>query len=215
MFPDSTTDQRTSGEMLPSSLAGLKVHDHLCLIYETRQEQFAAVIPFMFQGLERGEKCVYIADENTASEVLEAMESVGIAVEAAQKSGALSVITKKETYLREGYFDSDQMICSLQEAIDSAKKEGFTALRVTGEMTWALGGEIGVGRFLEYEAKLKYFFADHDILAICQYNRERFTCGIIRDVILTHPLVINGEMLYRNSFYIPTVRRSCSGEQFP
>lgn len=44
-------------------------NDHFALIYETQEEQFSAAIPFMRQGLERGEKCLYVADENTREDV--------------------------------------------------------------------------------------------------------------------------------------------------
>ncbi len=197
-------ENHTAGESsLLEALAQLQVHDHLCLIYRTREEQFAAVIPFMRLGLERGEKCVYIADDNTASAVMDAMRADGIDVVANIASGALSVITKKESYLRKGFFDPDLMIRFLKETIDAAHAEGFSALRASGEMTWALGPEIGSDRLLEYEAKLNYLFPENDMVAICQYNRNRFSPEIILDVIRTHPLVIYGQTVCENFYYVP------------
>lgn len=113
---------------LMQALERLSVHDHLCLIYETQEEQFAAVVPFMRIGLERGEKCIYIADENTAASVLSAMRSEGIEVESAINRGALVITSKRETYLRSGFFDPDAMIRFLKEAADKAKSEEFSAL---------------------------------------------------------------------------------------
>ncbi|MBI5376916.1 MAG: MEDS domain-containing protein [Candidatus Schekmanbacteria bacterium] len=188
---------------LKNALHKLDVHDHLCLIYETQQEQFAAVVPFIRIGLERKEKCVYIADDNSASSVIDAMRTEGIDVETAIKSGALAVLTKKDAYLKNGYFDPDLMIQFLKDAVDSAKAEGFKALRATGEMTWALGNDIGVERLIEYEAKLNYLLPKSDILAICQYNRKRFSPEIILDIIHTHPLVVYKEMVCRNFYYVP------------
>ncbi|PWB50697.1 MAG: hypothetical protein C3F06_11555 [Candidatus Methanoperedenaceae archaeon] len=188
---------------LMKALSELDVHDHLCLIYENRDEQLAAVIPFIRMGLERGEQCVYIIDENTRQVVLEAMRKDGIDVDSAIKSGALKVLTKREVYLRDGYFDPDSMIRFLKDAVDSAKKAGFSALRVTGEMTWALGNESGVDLLIEYEAKLNYFIPKNDILAVCQYNRNKFKPEIIIDIIRTHPLVIYGFTVCKNFYYIP------------
>ncbi|MHB1190545.1 MAG: MEDS domain-containing protein [Armatimonadota bacterium] len=191
------------GTSLLSALEQLTVHAHLCLIYETREEQFAAVVPFMKIGLEHGEQCVYIADENTAAAVLEAMRAGGIDTESAIASGALAVVSKRDAYLREGYFDPDHMIDFLKESTDAAKAAGYSALRATGEMTWMLGGEPGVERLIEYEAKLNYFFPKYDALAICQYNRSRFSPELLIDVIYTHPLVIFGGTVCRNFYYIP------------
>lgn len=178
-------------------------HDHLCLIYETQEEQFAAVIPFIRVGLERGEKCVYIADDNTSAQVLEAMAAGGIDTGGTISSGALSVLTKQGAYLKQGSFDPDWMIGFLKEATNAAKAEGYSALRVTGEMTWMLGGDLGSERLIEYESKLNYFFPENDALAICQYNFRRFTPEIILDVIRTHPSVIYRGQVCRNFYYTP------------
>ncbi|MFA6365511.1 MAG: PAS domain S-box protein [Candidatus Paceibacterota bacterium] len=186
-----------------NAIEKISVHDHLCLIYNNKKEQFAAVIPFIRIGLERGEKCVYIADDNTAKEVIDALRLGGIDVDVALKKGSLSVISKKNAYLKNGYFDPDEMIAFLKESTDAAKKEGYTALRATGEMTWMLGNEKGNERLLEYEAKLNRFFPKNDALAICQYNRKRFSEEILLGVIQTHPRVVVGSTVCRNFYYIP------------
>ncbi|MBK5226734.1 MAG: MEDS domain-containing protein, partial [Thermoleophilia bacterium] len=194
--------QNKSSDLI-KAIGKLDVHDHLCLIYESREEQLAAVIPFMRIGLERGERCIYIADDNTVEEVLDAMRAAGIEVEDATRSGALSVITKRDFYLKEGRFDPDWMIDFIKEATAAAKADGYSALRVTGEMTWMLGGDPGSERLIEYEAKLNYFIPEYDCLAICQYNRSRFDPEIIVSVIRTHPLVIYGTTICKNFYYVP------------
>ncbi len=193
----------TSQTRLIHAIEKLSVHDHLCLIYSTREEQFAAAIPFMRIGLERGEKCIYIADDNTATEVLDAMRTGGIDVDTSLKKGSLSIITKREAYLRNGYFDPDEMIQFLIDTIAQAKNEGYGTLRVTGEMTWMLGGEPGTDRLIEYEAKLNKTFSTEECLALCQYNRNRFSPSILLDVIHTHPLVVVGNTVCKNFYYIP------------
>jgi len=50
-------------------LLALRLHDHICLIYETPEEQFDAILPYIRKGLESREKCVYVADDNTAAKV--------------------------------------------------------------------------------------------------------------------------------------------------
>ncbi|HWR57763.1 MAG TPA: MEDS domain-containing protein [Thermodesulfovibrionales bacterium] len=181
----------------------LKVHDHLCLIYGTREEQLAAVMPFIRIGLERGEQCLYVADENTTAYVLEKMRGGGIDVNHAIESGALTVVTKRESYLKSRVFDPDSMLKFLKETVASAKKDGFSALRVAAEMTWALGSEPGLERLMEYEAKLSIFYPEYDIVGICQYNSSRFKPEIILDVIRTHPTVVYGSQVYENFYYVP------------
>ena len=147
-------------------------------------------MPFVRHGLAAGQRCVYIADNDTVDSVGAALRSAGVDVDAESARGALQILTKRETYLRDGRFDPDRMIADLAEASAAAKADGFSALRVTGEMTWVLGGAPGTERLFEYEAKLNNFFPDHDALAICQYDRSRFEPDVIVNVIRTHPAVI-------------------------
>jgi len=189
---------------LAAALRRLDKHDHLCIIYETRDEQFASVLPFIRIGLERGEKCVYIADENSAAEVLTAMKQDGIDVESAVDSGALTMAAKEDAYLQQGLFDPDWMIRFLKEVTNSVKTAGFSGLRIMGEMTWALGGDPGAERLIEYESKLNRFLSEYDCLGICQYNLNAFDPETLIDVIRTHPLVIYRDLVCRNFFYVPT-----------
>ena len=70
------------------------LHDHLCLIYETQEEQLSSAIPFIKIGLGRGEKCVHIADANTAATLMSAMREYGINVDAAVSQGGLTITNK-------------------------------------------------------------------------------------------------------------------------
>ena len=107
------------------------------LIYDSQEEQFDVVIPYLRMGMERGEKAVFIVDDTSPAAVVAAMERYGIDVESATESGALAIITKHDAYLKNGDFDPEWMIGFLAEAVESAKKEGFKAVRASGEMTWA------------------------------------------------------------------------------
>jgi len=58
-----------------TALEQLGPHDHLCSIYESSEEHFAVAIPFIRIGLDRGEKCIYIADDATEAVVRDAMSA--------------------------------------------------------------------------------------------------------------------------------------------
>ncbi|MBI2939286.1 MAG: MEDS domain-containing protein [Chloroflexi bacterium] len=184
-------------------IAALRPGDHLCLIYDNLAEQMAAVAAFMRDGLAAGERCVYIADDRTFDEVAGGLAAVGIDVARERERGALLLLTKRDTYLRSGEFHPAAMIALLRQTIEDALAAGFTGLRATGEMTWALGTEVGCDRLIEYEALLNNFFPGRQILAICQYNRRRFPPTIIRDVLRTHPIVIVGDQVCPSLYFEP------------
>jgi len=85
---------------LRAALEGLKPHDHLCLIYETREEWREAVVPFIAIGLKRGEKCVYIVDVSTAGQVKDYLGQEGVDVTAAEHKGQLVILGAAGAYLR-------------------------------------------------------------------------------------------------------------------
>jgi DcmR-like sensory protein len=87
--------------------AGMGLQQHLCLIYDTQQQQFAAALPYLRAGLERRERCLDIADENKGAAVLDALWKTGSGVDRHLRSGALIFPGKQETYLKPGCFHPD------------------------------------------------------------------------------------------------------------
>lgn len=185
------------------ALEQLNVYDHICSVYETKEEQFSVIVPFIKTGLERGEKCIYVVNDNSAHEVQDAMQAGGVDTDSALKSGALNILNRQEYFLKQGSFEPDWMIQFLKEATDTAKSEGFNALRLTVEMTWFFGVDQGMERLVEFESKISILFSENDIVAICQYNRRHFTPEIILNTIHTHPTVIYGSLVCKNFYYIP------------
>jgi signal transduction histidine kinase len=188
---------------LLASLEQLGPHDHFCSIYESPEEHYAVAIPFMRMGLDRGEKCIYIADDGTIGDVRQRMQSEGIDVERASASNALVVAGKEEAYLKHGSFDPDWMFTFWKEATDSAMSEGFSALRVTGETEWVVRGGRGLERWMEYESRLTHALSENNCSALCQYNRHCFPPELILDVIRTHPVVVYRGTVCRNMYFVP------------
>ena len=179
-------------------------NDHLALLYEHSEEQLAAAIPFIRQGLERGEQCLYVADDNSRGAILDAMRAHDIDVDAALESGALSVLTPADTYRRTGEFDRDTMLEFWRDSLDRAKdEEGYTGLRAAAEMTWALDGDTGSDALVEYEAVLNSLYEGEDYVVMCQYNREQFPAEVIHDVIKTHPYLVVDNTISENFYYTP------------
>jgi signal transduction histidine kinase len=158
---------------------------------------------FLCHGLELGEKVLYIVDIHTAQVILGYLQDHGLDADSYLTSGQLSILSVKDVYIKNGVFDPDEVITLLRAEKERAVADGFPALRVTGEMGWALQGLPGSERLIEYEAKLNQFFPSSKCLAICQYERRRFGPGLLLDVLTTHPVAIIGTQVYENFYYIP------------
>src|SRR5258705_12112473 len=188
---------------LITALEQLGPHDHFCSIYESPEEHYAVAIPFIQIGLDRGEKCIYIADDGTVDDVRQAMQSEGIDVDRATASKALVLATKEQAYLEHGSFHPDWMYTFWKEATQLALSEGFSALRATGETEWVLRGGNGLERWMEYESRLTHTLSESKCSALCQYNRRLFPPELILDVIRTHPTVVYDGTVCRNLYYVP------------
>ena len=175
----------------------------MCCIYESEAEQRALLTPFLYEGLARREKIIYIVDAQTADMVRASLVEANAPIDAAIASGQFVFLTHTETYLYDGVFDPARMITTLEDETMRACAAGYTALRVTGEMTWALRGAQGSERLIEYETRLNQFFPQHACLALCQYDRRRFGAGILLDVLRTHPIAALGAEIFDNPYYLP------------
>src|SRR5678816_313862 len=106
---DSFMSLAAQTTQLIAALEQLGPHDHFCSIYESPEEHYAVAIPFIRIGLDRGEKCIYIADDGTIGDVREAMQSEGIDVDRATAANALVLAGKEDAYLEHGSFQPDWM----------------------------------------------------------------------------------------------------------
>lgn len=150
-----------AGRSIQKAVEQLEAHDHACLIYETREQQLAAAIPYIRTGLRRNELCVYVADENTVDDVLAELRAAGVDISSALERGQLQVTTSNGSYVVDGRFDVGRMMEFLGQGTDGALAAGFSAIRITGEMSWVLCGDPGVENLFEYEERLNEFAVDH------------------------------------------------------
>jgi MEDS: MEthanogen/methylotroph, DcmR Sensory domain len=186
------------------ALSDLPRYGHQCLIYETEAEQFAATLPYLRDGLRTGQYCFYIVDEHTGESMRQAMYQNEIEVDDAMKSGQLALLTKQETYLRDGHFNAGRMIEFVKAACQQALMAGFPGVRGAGEMTWHLGSDATLQELLTYESRLTdEIFCRFPLMGICQYNLNRFNPEFLRGILETHPVVIYKDVVCENYFYIP------------
>jgi len=189
--------------LLKEQIKELNIGDHAGFFYEHKKQWLDVIVTFISEGLKKKEKVVYIADEHTIEELRQDFLSEGLDLSQAESTGQFIFLKSEETYLRDGYFDPERTVEMLKKFTEDAIKEGYTASRFTGEMTWELKNITVTEKQLEYEAILnKDLFAKYPCLAICQYNMTKFTPDILRRVLHNHPVVIFGDMVMQNFFYI-------------
>ncbi|MBI5623908.1 MAG: MEDS domain-containing protein [Elusimicrobia bacterium] len=182
---------------------GLGPHAHAALIHLSRQEQLSFVVPYHRSGLERGEKCVCVADADGVEALWAALRAAGVDAAGALAKGQLASLSPEEVYLKDGRFDPAPTLAVFRGAIEEARRQGFSGLRVSADMTWSCGGAAAMPLLADYEAEVNRLFEDHPFGAVCQYEYGRFSADALTRVVYTHPLVIFGGRVHWNPFFIP------------
>lgn len=167
----------------------LGMGDHVAFFFKTNAERHAFVIPHMIRGLRNHERCVYIAHENKLTDIWAEFKNAGIDIDEASASGALSIVTTHDTYLRHGIFEPERMITALDRDVTFALQLGFSGLRVTGEMSWALDLPSALSRLCEYEQELCRRWPKQ-LGGLCQYNESLFPANVVDKMAECHCAVV-------------------------
>jgi signal transduction histidine kinase len=176
---------------------------HICCLFGSEAEHRTLLAPFIRHGLERYERVLYIVDAHTAEQILAYLRADGVQVNPFIQNGQLRILDADAFYTRSGVFDPEDMIALLRAETERAIKEGYSALRFSAEMNWALKGLPGSERLIEYEVRLNTFFPGSGCLALCQYDRRRFDPHVLLEVLEAHPLAAVGTEVYDNFYYMP------------
>ena len=109
----------------------------------------------------------------------------------------------QDAYLREDHFDQDAMLALIEEVLQSGATAGYPLTRMLAHMEWALLDKPGVDDLVEYETRLNYVLPKYDDPVICTYDLSKFGASVVMDIMRTHPVVIIGEVLQENPFFVP------------
>jgi hypothetical protein len=142
----------------PIRFAGgtLDVHRHVCAFFDTFDREAEVTVPFVREGLQRGEKAFHIVDPLLRDDYVTRLESEGIDVTARMESGQFELLNWEEAYLRGGRFDQDAMLELIESVLLGSREEGFPLTRLVAHMEWALEDRPGVNDLVEYETRLNY-----------------------------------------------------------
>jgi signal transduction histidine kinase len=184
-------------ERVRAAIEQLGPTDHVCTLYDGRDEEVAIAVSYIRAGLERHELCFCVVDDG-GMKILDALASEGIDTDAEKRKGRLVIFEKP---LAQGLQMLD-MLGKIEHFASGARSAGHAGFRIVGEMTWALGGDLR--SLAEFEARLNLsrVWERHACVGLCQFDVERFTPETLREIIIVHPLVVVGDRVCRNPYYV-------------
>ncbi|MBV8815200.1 MAG: MEDS domain-containing protein [Verrucomicrobia bacterium] len=189
----------------PISFAGSFLGEvrHVCAFFNSEEEEYRVLLPFIKDGLECGHKAVHVVNPDRIQDHLQRLAAVGIDPLHAQQSGQLEVRNNTETYLRDGRFDQNLMLEAFEQLASGNAKGGFPLSRIICRMDWAAAGRSHVDDVIEFESRVNSVWRRHDDAVICTYHLPIFGGETVIDILRIHPLVIIGGILQENPFFVP------------
>src|SRR5258705_650582 len=191
----------------PIQLAGSALGDyrHVCAFFSSPQEEYDTLLPFVRDGLERGERAYHVLSSKYREEHLEQLRSAGIDVTAVLGRRQLEVATPPETYLRGGRFNKDAMLTLIQEALKTGATLGFPLTRLIAHaetVLWHPEDWSTVNEWIEYETRLNDVLPRYNDPVICTYDTNLLNGSIAVDILRTHPVAIIGGVLYEKPLFV-------------
>jgi hypothetical protein len=189
----------------PISLAGSQLGDvrHVCAFFNSDEEEYRVLLPFIKDGFERGDKAVHVVNLNQHHDHLQRLAAAGIDTAAAQQSGQFELRTNTEAYLRDGRFDPDRMLEAFEQMASGNANSGFPLSRICCRMDWAVDDQSYIDDLIEFESRVNDVWTRHDDAVICTYHLGKFGGDTVIDIMRTHPLIIIGGTLQQNPFFVP------------
>jgi hypothetical protein len=200
---DNTKSREEDYQPMRFANATLGQHRHVCAFFHGAEEEYRVLVPFVKEGLARGEKAFHIVDPKLRDEHLERLSSAGVDIPSVEKNGQFELHHWHEVYLRDGHFDRDRMLACMQDVLEQSQRDGFPLARVMGHAEWASGDWPGVDDFLEYECRLNDIIPQYKDAVICLYNLTKCGGNLIIDVMRTHPMILIGGIVQENPFFVP------------
>ena len=189
----------------PIPFAGSQLGEvrHVCAFFNSAEEEYRVLLPFIRDGFECNHKAVHVVNPDRCLDHLQRLTAAGIDTAASQASGQLELRTNIEAYLRNGKFDQDQMLAEFEKLASGNDTRGFPLSRIVCQMDWAADSRSHIDNLVEFESRVNNVWCHHEDAVICVYDLAKFGGDTVIDIMRTHPMVIIGGILQSNPFYVP------------
>ena len=175
--------------------------DHICTIFENREQQMSVMIPFIAQGIRAQQRCIWASQPQSADLFRRRLRETGADLPTLEASGQLLILSGMEHYLSDGLFEPEKTIELTMALYQDSIRQGYRGIRATGDASWISDHPVDLELWEEYEREFGLQIAGKPVVTVCQYDARRFSGQFLIAALQTHPIVILGETVRRNPFY--------------
>ncbi|MDP9455777.1 MAG: MEDS domain-containing protein [Actinomycetota bacterium] len=183
----------------------INVGAHVCAMHQSPDAVLGVLASAFAAGLARGERCVLVAPEASATEVRRLLRGGGADVEGIEGE-ALLFLTDRDPLLANGgsEFDPDHLLDAIKGLFTATVEAGYKGLRLSADVPWLTRDVPGGERAMEFEAKADELVnvPGVPLLAICQYRLGDLDPEDSLAILERHPLTLVGGRVHQNEAYI-------------
>jgi len=200
---------KTVAAPVPFAGSQLRETRHVCAFFNSDDEEYRVLLPFIKDGFQCGDKAVHVVYPSQHRDHLQRLAAAKIDTAAAEASGQFELRTNSETYLRDGLFDPDRMLEVFEQLASGNAKGRFPLSRIVCHMDLAAEGRSYVENLVEFESRVNDVWRRHDDAVICVYDLAKFGGDTVVDIMRTHPMIIIAGILQENPFFVPREEFLC------
>lgn len=178
---------------------------HICAMHFGTRDRDQVLLPFLGDGLARGDKCFTAVNEDDSADLISKLtELLGTEVDVSRSISReqLEIRTSSEQVLSPDHFDPSAVIEFWDTSVTSALTNGFGFVRLTAEASWWMPQLPRLEDLIGYESELNRFTAKHPQAILCTYDLTQYNESIVLDLLKTHPMVLLSGIPIENPYYL-------------
>jgi hypothetical protein len=196
---ECVTEQRGSLETTQTGIPIINYRPphgaHLCSLWTDPATDRAAASKFLL-NIAPDERALCVLETSRESEPRTRSAAADLTAARA------SVFFTDDVHVAGGVFDPDRMRRFWVDQAHKASESGARHLRAVAEMAWVLRGCPGTDKAPVFESSLNPHLQPLPLSVICQYGSSRFGADVLLAMVLSHPLITIGEMVFFNPFSV-------------
>lgn len=179
--------------MMTRTVEGFSSLDHACAIPVSDEQLWEMTASFVAGGLVAGEQVVYF-DDGTVDAVLDRLADDRIPINDPMRRHQLEIVPPEST--RTALRSSPGQIREIvRGTIDGALELGWSGVRLTGQLSYALECRGGVS-LAEYDAAMDEAISGRPASVLCFYDRRRFPEETIEELRARHHTEVAVHAIY-------------------
>lgn len=166
----------------------VKWGSHIAQLCNSKDDLIELLIPYMKNGLEHNEQCLWIISDMSVLEAEDAIIDSFPSSKIYLAKGQLEIISYEDWYLFKGYFDGQAVLDSSLKKYKDAMCNGYSGFRFAGNACWA--DKDYFDDFIGLEELVNRSLSDEKMLLLCSFKQNGCTEDRMSDVESNHKYVL-------------------------